>query len=318
MDNFGYFLFSLDTELASGKFDCDEIRGNLFSVDGVRERQAILRLIDLCEEYNITGTWAIVGHLFYDKCEYCEPCPLLDWKGRYSSFEEVYGTKNPLWYGSDIIEHLLSKRSKQEIGFHGFSHKIFDEREMSPQEARTEIQEWLRLAKRKGIAPHAVTFPRNRVGHLDELKEAGLICYRDGPKKSGLINHTYFGKFIKTIDHLLGISEIPLFDLTYQDNHGLVNLGASQYLFDINRRLELLLDKLNLHTVRIERIIKAVKKAAQRKKMLHIWAHPCEFRTEKDFIKLRYIFDAVSEEIKNGQMRSVGMTEMAKIMISDH
>jgi hypothetical protein len=317
LDNCGYFLFSLDTELASGQFDQDEIRRKWFSNDGVLERQAILRLIDLCGEYKITGTWAIVGHLFYEKCVDCNVCPLMNWKGKYSSFEEVYGTNNPLWYGPDIIEAILSRGSKQEIAFHGFSHNIFDEEQMSLQEANVEIQTWLRLAKEKGIIPHAVTFPRSRVGHLEALREAGLICYRGEPNKFEQKNRTYVGKFIKTIDHLLGISEIPIFDLTNNDNQGLLNIRESQYLFDFNRKLELFLDRLNLHNVRIGRIVKGVRKAAQSKKILHIWAHPCEFRTEKDFSKLRHIFDAVSEQIKNGQMRSVGMTEMAKIIIKE-
>jgi hypothetical protein len=53
MDETGYFLFSLDTELATGHFDLDQDRGKKFSRDGTRERQSIYRLIDLFEEYNI-------------------------------------------------------------------------------------------------------------------------------------------------------------------------------------------------------------------------------------------------------------------------
>jgi hypothetical protein len=313
----GYFLFSLDTELAFGKYDRDKIREKIFSKDGSRERQTILRLIDLFEEFNIIGTWATVGHLFRDKCEYCEICPMMDWKEKYSSFEEVFGTDNPLWYGSDIMDALISRGTRQEIGFHGYSHKIFDENLMTVQEAKTEVQEWLNVGKKKGIVPLSVTFPRNRIGHLDILREAGFICYRNKPEISLLSNLKYFGKYFKTIDQLLGLSKIPIFDLTYQENHGLVILCASQYLFDFNRRFELFIDSLNLHTLRIKRIIKGIKRAAQ-EKMIHIWAHPCEFRTEKDFLKLREIFIAVTEEVQKGRMQSVGMNEMARIIIKRH
>jgi hypothetical protein len=314
----GYFIFSLDTELVAGRYDRDEIRQKIFSKDGSRERQTILRLVDLFEEFNIVGTWATVGHLLRDKCEYCETCPMMDWKGKYSSFEEVYGTENPLWYGADIIDALLSRGARQEIGFHGYSHKIFDEKLMSAREAQIEIQEWLNVGRRKGIVPLSATFPRNRIGHLNLLREAGFICYRNTPEISLLNNQKYFGKYLKTIDQILGLTKIPIFDLTYQENHGLVILHASQYLFDFNRRFELLIDSLNLHNLRIQRIIKGVKRAAKEKKMIHIWAHPCEFRTEKDFLKLREIFIAVTEEVQAGRMQSVGMNEMARIIIKRH
>ena len=318
IENTGYFIFSLDTELAAGRFDRDEIRNKMFSKNGLRERETILRLIDLFEEYKIAGTWAIVGHLFHEICEYCETCPLKDWEGKYSSFEEVYGTNNPLWYGADIIEDLLCKGARQEIAFHGYTHKIFDENMMTAQEARTEVQEWLNVGKKKGIVPLSVTFPRNRDGHLDILKEAGFICYRNKPEISVYSNHKYIGKILKTVDYLLGISKIPIFDLTYLENQGMVVLRVSQYLFDFNRRFELFIDSLNLQNLRINRIIKGVKRAAQEKKMIHIWAHPCEFRTEKDFSKLREIFIAVSEEVRMGRMQSVGMNKMARIIFKKH
>ena len=316
LSDIGYFIFSLDTELAAGRFDRDDLQYRMFSKDGSHERQTILRLIDMFEEYKIVGTWALVGHLFYDKCEYCEPCPLMDWKGKYSSFDEVYGTDNPLWYGADIVDALQCKGTRQEIAFHGYSHKIFDENLMSPQEAKKEIQEWLRVGKRKGITPYSVTFPRNRVGYLDILKEVGMICYRSEPEISPLSKNKYFGKYIKTIDQFLGLSNIPIYDLTCDENHGLVILRPSQYLFDFNRKLELFLDSINLQNMRIRRIIKGVKRAAQEKKMIHIWAHPCEFRTVKDFSKLRQIFIAVSEEVKQGRIQSIGMAEMARMLIN--
>jgi hypothetical protein len=316
LDETGYFLFSLDTELATGRFDLDEDRKKRFSKDGSRERQSINRLLDLFEEYNIAGTWAMVGHLFYNRCEYCEVCPMVDWKGKYSSFEEVYGTDNPLWYGSDIIETLLTRGPRQEIAFHGYSHKIFDENQMSVQDARNEIQEWLRVAKRKGVSPHAVAFPRNVVGHLDLLREAGVLCYRGEPKRSWLIRNKIFGRYLKAIDQILSLSNIPIFDLENSEDHGMVNLCASQCFFDLNRRFEHILDSVNLHNLRFGRVIRGIKCAGIENKMIHLWAHPCDFQTEKDFEKLRHIFTFVSHEVNMGRMRSVGMTEMARIIFN--
>ena len=96
----------------------------------------------------------------------------------------------------------------------------------------------------------------------------------------------------------------------------MVTLFSSQCFFDLNRKFEHFLDALNLHDLRFKRIIRGIKTAAEEKKMIHIWAHPCDFRTEKDFIKLRHVFASVSQEIKMGRMRSVGMTEMARLIIA--
>ena len=316
MEEKGYFIFSLDTELATGRFDRDDLRRKMFSSDGVRERKAIYQLIDLFEEFDIVGTWALVGHLFYEACEECEICPMKDWRGKYSSFDEVYKTNNPLWYGADLVETLLRKGARQEIAFHGYSHKIFAEDLMDPQGAKIEVQEWLRVGKRKGITPYSVAFPRNRVGHLDILREAGMICFRGETNILPPSNEGYFGKLVKTIDKVLGLSNIPIFDLTCQKNNGMVMLPPSEYLFDINRKFELFLDSIHLHNLRIRRIIKGVRRAAEEQKMIHIWAHPCEFRTQKDFAKLRQIFTIVSDEVKQGRMKSIGMAEMAKLLIN--
>ena len=318
MKNTGYFLFSLDTELATGYFDLERDRGGKFSNDGLRERRSISKLIDILEEYNITGTWALVGHLFYERCKDCEECRMIDWKGKYSSFEEVHSTCNPLWYGSDIVEMLLKKGTRQEIAFHGFTHKIFNEDQMSSEEAEKEALKWLSVAQSKGIVPRAVVYPRNVVGHTDILSKAGFICFRMDPDRSWLIRNKLFGRYAKALDQILGVSSLPIFDLEVNNCDGMVSLYSSQCFFDLNRKAENILDRLNLHDLRFRRVIRGIHKAAEEKKMLHIWAHPSDFRTEKDFLKLRHILDALSHEVQLGRMRSVGMTEMARIMLEQN
>ncbi|MCK4791940.1 MAG: polysaccharide deacetylase family protein [Desulfobacteraceae bacterium] len=312
----GHFVFSLDTELAWGFFDLDRRRSKQFSSDGTRERRSIERLLDVLDEFGIVGTWAIVGHLFYEKCEVCDICPILEWKGRYQSFEEVYKTEDPLWYGADIVEALLARGSQHEFAFHGYTHEVFEESRMSEEAARIEIQEWLRLSMRKGIVPQAVIFPRGLVGHLRVFKEAGFICYRSEEDLPRLFRLSYVGKLIKSIDHILSLSTPPVYDLNGVGPRGLVNLRSSQHFFGFNRKLEMILDSVNLHKLRINRMIKGVKKAADEKKIIHIWAHPWEFRTEKDFEKLRYLLGYVSEETNQGRIQSIGMAALAEIAMN--
>lgn len=311
----GYFIFSLDTELGTGFFDLDEERKRLFSPDGFHEREKVRRLLALLDEYQILATWAVVGHIFYERCEECEICPILEWKGKYSSFEEAYRTNHPLWYGADVIDMLLNQKLKHEIAFHGYSHEIFDERRMSREKAEVEIKEYIRVANRRGIEARSVVFPRDKVGHLDLFEKYGFVSYRSEESLPLIIRNKYFvGKILKTADHILGITTPPVYDPSEFGNGNLVNLRATQHIFGFNRHVELILDAWNLPLLRVRRIIKAIKKAAVQKKVVHVWAHPWEFRTEQDFDKLRYIFQHVAQEVSAGNMQSVTMNEMAQIV----
>lgn len=311
----GYFVFSLDTELGTGFFDLDEDRKRLFSPDGSREREKIRRLLGLLDEYQIVATWAVVGHIFHARCEECEICPVLEWRGRYKSFEEAYKTDHPLWYGSDVVDMLLGQRLKHEIAFHGYSHEVFDERGMSREKAEVEIKEYIRVAERRGVEARSVVFPRDKVGYLDLFEKYGFVSYRSEESLPLIIRNKYFvGKILKTADHILGISTPPVYEPTDFRGGNLVNLRATQHIFGFNRGVESLLDACNLPLLRIRRIVKAIKKASAQKKVVHIWAHPWEFRTERDFDKLRFIFEHVAQEVRAGNMRSVTMNEMAAIV----
>jgi peptidoglycan/xylan/chitin deacetylase (PgdA/CDA1 family) len=311
----GFFLFSLDVELAWGYFDQDEVRSKLFSPDGSRERRAIKRLLDIFDEFEIAATWAITGHLFYERCEECEICPVLAWKGKYRSFEEIYKTDRPLWYGGDIMDYFLSRSTRHEIAFHGYSHRPFDE--INEEEARVEIQEWRRIGKRKGLAaPVTVIFPKHGIDHLEVFPQAGFICYRGKEPTPASHNWGYLGRLIKGLDYTFALSTPPVFDLYGIEPNGLVNLPSSQHLFAYQRRLELVLDALNLHNFRLRRMVKGIRKAADEKKIVHYWAHPWAFRTDKDFEKLRYLLGFVAEEVSKGRMQSIGMADLARRSIA--
>jgi hypothetical protein len=317
MEGIGSFIFSLDTELAWGYFDLDDARKRLFSPDGTRERQSIARLLDIFDEYGIVATWAVIGHLFYDACELCAVCPVKDWQGKYLSYAEIYQTDHPLWYGADIIQTLLTRGARHEIAFHGYTHRTFDETTMSQKEARLEVQEWLRAGMPKGVVPRSVVFPRNRVGHLDVFERAGFICYRGPKAHPPTYGIPFLGKVLNRLDLAFQIYTPPVYSPSV-DSSGLVNLPASQWLFGFDRCVETILDGVGLHRVRIRRLIDGVRKAADQRGLIHIWAHPFEFRSDKDFDKLRYLLNAVGEEIAQGRMQSVGMAELARWVIERH
>jgi peptidoglycan/xylan/chitin deacetylase (PgdA/CDA1 family) len=309
----GYFLLSFDTELAWGHYDC--FRPELFSADGSRERRAVDGILDLLDEYGIVGTWAFVGHLFYEACEACEICPILAWKERYRSFDYIYENDHPLWYGPDLLERVRSRAIPHELAFHGYTHRIFDERSMPREEAALEIQEWLRLAERKEITPETVIFPRNCVGHLDLFTGAGFICYRGEEAMPAFYRWPVIGRVFRRLYYYLAAVSAPPIYTPQREASGLVNLPSSRWLFGFNRRGDRLLDALNLSTLRLRKMASGIRAAAREGKVIHIWAHPYEFRSEKDLNRLRYLLHHAAEEIAAGRMRSIGMADLSRKLL---
>jgi peptidoglycan/xylan/chitin deacetylase (PgdA/CDA1 family) len=318
----GYFLFSLDVELGWGYFDLDRQRDKLFKRDGSDERVGTQRLLELCAEYGIAGTWAVVGHMFYERCEQCEICPLQPWKGKYRTFAEVYERTDPLWYGPDIVDLLLQHGPRQEFGCHGYTHETFDR--MTPEQARIEVQEWARVARRKNIAPQTIIFPRNRVGNLQAFKEAGYICYRGDPDDELLVDgaaprpgvldalRTVARPALSPVNQVFGLTSPPVHPLPDgPDASGLVNLPASMHFFNLDEHWEKVFDAVNQPTLRMNRMVKGLHKAADEQKIFHVWAHPWEFRTEHDFARVRHLFKHVAELVQQGRMRSITMGDLA-------
>jgi hypothetical protein len=308
LDNTGYFLFSLDTELAWGMFD--HFRTGFLSEDGGRERRSIARLLDILDEFNIKATWAVVGHLLYEKCEECSYCPILEWRGKYPVFESIYQNNHPLWYGADIIDDILSRKTAHEIALHGYTHKTLDT--MTGDEVLIEINESLPLFVRRGIIPCTIVFPRNRIAHLELFDRCGFVCYRGEelfPKTHSL---PFVGMAFRRYHRYIAALSVPIVYDCEVDPSGLVNLPSSRWFFGFNRNIERILDGLNLHLVRIHKMVEGIAKAASERKIIHIWAHPCEFQTNKDFDKLRFLFEGVSSQVSKGSLESVGMAELAK------
>jgi predicted deacetylase len=91
----------------------------------------------------------------------------------------------------------------------------------------------------------------------------------------------------------------------------MVNLPASRWLFGVGRRVQNRLDRWGLRQVRTERIIRGVKTAARTGQVIHLWAHPFEFRSNHDIDMLRAILRAVADERESGRLESVTMGDLA-------
>lgn len=304
----GHFVFSLDTEFAWGGLWGQPHRERKVR-DGAAEREVITRLLNMMDEFGIAATWAITGHLFFEKCEECANCPVLGLKGKDTRFDEIWGTQDSLWYGADVVETLLARGGIHEIGCHGYTHRTFDQ--LNAEEAKLEIQEWVRLANRQDIAHDTIIFPQGRIKHLDAFSDAGFSCYRGREVKHPALKLPVIGRILNKLNLQLAILAPQVFEPTVEPL-GLVNIPGSLWLFRTNRTLESVLDSLNLHTLRLRPAAKSIARAAKEGKVIHLWAHPQEFRTDKDFLKLRFVFEAFAEHARTGRLRSITMSDLAR------
>jgi peptidoglycan/xylan/chitin deacetylase (PgdA/CDA1 family) len=195
----GIFSLSVDVELAWGS-----VHKNRISVNKLREISANVRkIIDevfaLLENYEVPATWNILGHLVLDGCSRESPKRLPhsdmprpdytwlsgDWY-KYDPCTNV--TKDPAWYGRDIVSRIVyyTRKSKvgHEIGCHSFSHQQFGDPKCTEELAGSEIAKCIELLKTQfNTIPRTFAFPRDYVGHLNTLKEHGITTFRDAPPK---------------------------------------------------------------------------------------------------------------------------------------
>ena len=310
----GVFLFTLDTELAWGHYDIYD--AGLFSTDGSRERRTVIRILELLDEYDITATWAIVGRLFCKDHLVCKDIMPLDLGGKYPQFEAMIASDHPLLYAPDLIETLIVRGARHEIGFHGFTHRIFTE--MAESEARAEIEAWSLVAAPYGIQPKTVVFPRNRIKHLALFSRFGFLCFRGTEKYPGFVaSPSVFGKGLRRYYRYTSLAATPEVYQPWKDTSGLYNLPASRSLFSIDRTLEQILRGINLRSVTTWALVRGVKQAVREKGIFHLYTHPYEFQSEEDFTKLRRVIQAVRIEMNRGSLVNYPCASLTRILLKE-
>ena len=277
----GVFTLSIDTELAwgavyNGQFERWQTQYQL-------TRKTIGQLLELLERFNIQATWAVVGHLFLKECHPVDGIkhpeilrPKYSWLSR-DWFEADPCTNieaAPSWYGKDIVQQILSCRVNQEIGCHTFSHIIVGDRGCSRESVESELRACCLEAKKLGLVLKSFVFPRNSVGHLDVLAEAGLVAFR-GPAPSWFEHlpgiACKMGHFLDNILFLSPPTTLP------ERIMGLWNMPASYFYPPIDRWWGLIPVSLRVYKVK-----KGLQQAANRRRIFHLWFHPFNLATNPE------------------------------------
>ncbi|WP_433623772.1 polysaccharide deacetylase family protein [Halomicrococcus sp. NG-SE-24] len=278
-------VLSVDAELAWGFHDSSE----------VPERRAVAsetweRLLDLLDEFDVPATWAIVGHLFIRECDgehEDHATPTDDW------FDDDPGgsaASAPPWFGDGLVEAVADADAGHEIGGHTFSHVAFGDERTTRDVAIAETRASVEAADDAGFSLQSFVFPGNDVGHRDVLAAYGFTCYR-GTRPALWYDDAILRSVAKTVDLTVSGTTPPLVEPTV-DDHGLVNVPASMYLFGFEGWPRTVLERSWADPM-LRAAKRGIDRAADEEGVFHLWLHPSDLVAERDFRRLRAVLEHV-------------------------
>lgn len=320
LPGFGALVVSLDFELHWGVRDLmapdGPYRANLLGA-----RTAIPRMLELFTEFGVGVTWATVGFLFAaSQGELRRFSPAL--RPAYhdpglSPYAEPLGEgedDDPLHYAASLVEAIRA-RPRQEVATHTFSHFYCLEPGQTREAFAADLASAVAIAAARGITLRSVVFPRNQYNpaYADVLRQAGIVCYRGNQRGRvyravRLAGEKPWIRAARLTDAYLDLSghgTTPWAEVLQPD--GLCNLPASRMLRPWSHRLRA------LEPLRLARITRALRHAAEAGEIFHLWWHPHNFgiRQEENLAVLRQVLEAFAALRESHGMRSLTMHEAA-------
>lgn len=280
-------VLSLDAELTWGFHDHAEIP--MDRVENARDSWSYL--LDLFDEYEIPATWAVVGHLFLDGCDGVHPDHPAG-RGWFSRDPGGNHTEDSDWFGPDLIDAIRDSDADHDIGSHSFSHVEFGDEWVSSDVAEAELRRSVDIAERHGIDIESFVFPRNNVGHLDLLAEYGFSCYR-GHSPDRWYDTTSIRPLGKLATYALGASGPPVVD-PHVDDHGLVNIPASMYLFSLEGPAGKAVGAVAGDPV-IRQVELGLERLRESRGVVHLWLHPNNVTTDPDRRRLQRVVSMIGD-----------------------
>ena len=276
MTKTGTFIMSIDVEL-------DE-ESKRYWVN----RQTVRSLLLLMEEYNIKGTWAMIGNRL--------PPPSNETQSQPA--------------GSDVLFDILNCKVPQEIGCHTYSHIKVGDPSCTLELFCEELSKCRAIADSYDIPLRSFVFPFNSVGHLDCLEKYGIFNYR-GPASTWYASYPgTLRRMAHLIDHWL---LVPPSVVSGTYTHKVWNLPAS-YFYACGSGWKTMIPI----SLRVNKAKKGLQMAVEQNKTFHIWFHPFNFadNPERWLDGLRRIFIEVNKYRDSGQIQNLTMYEMTSYLNS--
>jgi hypothetical protein len=269
--------------------------------------------LEMFGELGIAATWATVGFLMARtraEREAFSPATRPDYRGAViDPYREVTGedeASDPFHYGASLIP-LITATPRQELATHTFSHLYSLAPGVTREAFRADLESAIAITvARAGVRPRSIVFPRNEHNPAfdDVLLELGIRCFRGVPKgwmwrsgHEGLI--TRIARFVDASlplagAHTLRWDEIPRANGTF-------NVAASYFVRPLSG------------SHRRNRIRSAIRHAAQKGEVVHIWWHPHNYgvRTRENLAILRSVLGEFARCREEFGMQSMTMLEAA-------
>lgn len=310
------FVLSLDTELIWGSFH--RMSAAQFEAGYPDVRGTIRSILAMLESFEMSATWAVVGHLFLERCErggsgLAHPDmthPQQRWWSAdwYAKDPCTDRERDHLWYGPDILDTIQGAKVAQEIGSHSFAHPHFGDPEMTKEAAAADLDACISAARDRGIELRSFVFPGNSEGHHDVLRERGFRAYRGtGPEEMRVRRLPRpLQRPVRLATQIVGAR--PLVGKPAETLPGLWDIPASMLLLTRTG-----LRKLSTHPARLRRVRAGIAAARRTGSVFHLWTHPWNMADEPEFHLdlLRDILEDVARHRDAGHLRVETMGEMA-------
>ena len=321
--NTGTFTISIDFELYWGVRDTRSLDAFRSRLDGARK--AIPRMLNLFEQHRIHATWAAVGFLFCrDRDDALSAAPAV--RPGYANvslcpyryLEQSTELDGRYHFAPDLVE-LIAATPGQEVASHTFSHYYCREAGQTVAAFRADLAAAVRIAAARGITLRSLVFPRNQwnPAYLEVLAEHGITTYR-GNERGWLYAATDHGgqnalrRMGRLLDSYVNLSGHHTYTLESCAGKLPLNFPASRFLRPYDPRLA------GLDGLRLRRITHALRHAARRHEVFHLWWHPHNFGldTDQNMAFLEKVLEEFERLRQQDGMRSLGMAELADAVVA--
>jgi peptidoglycan/xylan/chitin deacetylase (PgdA/CDA1 family) len=285
----GSLCISIDVELAWGIWD--KPSADYHDRCARLELEVVDRVIGLLEMHEASATWAIVGRL-------------LD-RDPAAPGKSPHGDR--IWYAPEVIERIRDARVAQDIGSHSYAHVYFGE--ISRDAARADLAAARRIHDAHHLPFTSFVYPRNQVGHVDLLREAGVRVFRSVDRGWHVAIRDRAGK---TAGRLANLADkalpVPPAVVEPIDHDGIVELPSSMLLIARNglRRV--------IHPLALQAKARlGLERARRTGGTFHLWFHPSNFYhdTERQLATLGEIVSTAARLRDRGQLAIRPMSSYA-------
>ena len=317
----GIFVVSLDFELYWGMRDKKTIKDYKDNLLGTAD--AISSLLELFSKYDIHATWAVTGLLFAHNVKEARKFSPDNKPGYdnynlspYDYIENNQALDTCYHFAPELIDKI-SKHEDQEVGTHTFSHYYCKEEGQILDEFDSDIECAMKIAHTKNISIKSLVFPRNQWNkeYLSILKTHNITSYRGNEK--GWMYRDGDGPS-KTLLKRMFILADTYFNLSGSNSYSLSEVvEAMPYNIPSSRFLRLVPDKYSfLKEVRKKRITNAIKQAAKKNEVFHLWWHPHNFGANlaENLKFLESILSYVANMKEQYGVQSLNMGEVSELV----